>query len=251
MTVTLYEVGGCVRDELLGVKSNDIDFTAVAGSYQELLDWLDGTGFKRFLPLDGPDEGEASKKCREMFTARARFPLGMTWFAGRDVTGLAGDFVLARKEGTYSDGRHPDEVQMGTLEDDLRRRDFTVNAMAKDEAGQIIDLFGGQEDLKAGVLRCVGSAEDRLKEDALRALRALRFAVTKGFVLDAELWIAMRSEWLPELVAKVSSDRRRKELTKAFEHDTLETLACLGQLPQGLKEAIFSGGLRLEATLKQ
>lgn len=250
MSVTLYEVGGCVRDELLGVESKDIDYTAVSGSYQELLDWLDGSGFVRFLPLDAEDEGDASKRCREMFTARAKFPKWFVNFAGRDVAGMTADFVLARKEGTYSDGRHPDEVQMGTLEDDLRRRDFTVNAIAKDPAGYYIDPFDGQADLERRVLRAVGSAEDRLREDALRALRALRFAVTKGFTLDDELWVAMRSDWLPPLVAQVEVDRRRKELAGAFRYDTLETLACLNQLSQPLREAIFSNGLWLKPTLE-
>lgn len=241
MTVTLFEVGGCVRDELLGVKSKDIDYTAVVSDhvsvyvdpYAYLRDHLVEKGFTIF------------KEDPKFLTLRAQFP--KVNGVKRSVTA---DFVLARKDGEYTDGRRPDAVTAGSLLDDLKRRDFTVNAIAKAEDGSLIDPFGGQEDLKTGVLRCVGSAEDRLKEDALRALRAVRFAVTKGFVLDAELWIAMRSEWLPELVAKVSVNRRRDELAKAFHHDTLETLFCLGQLPQDLKDAVFSGGLRLDATLK-
>lgn len=244
MTVTLYEVGGCVRDELLGLKTKDIDFTAVVSGtlidpFHYLRSFLVSSGFEIFVETP------------QYLTIRARFPKNYWLASGTPVKGLTADFVLARKDGEYTDGRRPDEVQAGTLLDDLKRRDFTVNAMAKDETGQIIDPFDGQADLKAGILRCVGSAEDRLREDALRALRALRFAVTKGFVLDPELWIAMRSEWLPELVAKVSAERREIELSKAFKHDTMETLFCLGQLPHDLKAAIFSGNLRLDATLKQ
>jgi tRNA nucleotidyltransferase/poly(A) polymerase len=239
VTVTLYEVGGCVRDELLGVKSKDIDYTAVVTGdvehpYAHLRRYLVDQGFTIFVETP------------QYLTIRAQFPK-----LNGQKRAVTADFVLARKDGEYTDGRRPDTVEAGTLFDDLKRRDFTVNAIAKDhELGLYIDPFGGQEDLKAGVLRCVGSAEDRLREDALRALRALRFAVTKGFVLDPELWIAMRSEWLPLLVAKVSAERRREELSKAFRHDTLETLFCLGQLPSDLKEAIFAGGLRLDATLK-
>lgn len=239
MTVTLYEVGGCVRDELLGVKSKDIDYTAVVSNtdqdpFEHLYDFLRRNGFEIFVITP------------QYLTLRAQFPKANG--VKRSVTA---DFVLARKDGEYTDGRRPSTVEAGDLLDDLKRRDFTVNAIAKAQDGTLIDPFGGQEDLKAGVLRCVGSAEERLREDALRALRAVRFAVTKGFVLDAELWIAMRSEWLPELVAKVSAERRQQELSKALHYDTLETLACLGQLPQSLKEAIFSGGLRLDSTLKQ
>jgi tRNA nucleotidyltransferase/poly(A) polymerase len=252
MTVTLYEVGGCVRDDLLGVSSKDIDYTAVTGSYQELLDYLDQDGFDRFLPLDEEDEGEASKKCRDMFTARAKFPKGMTRFAGRDVTGLAADFVLARKESTYSDGRHPDEVQMGTLEDDLRRRDFTVNAIAKDSSGNLIDPFDGQGDLDKMLLRAVGSAEDRLREDALRALRAIRFKITKGFYFDSDLMLALHSEWLPPLLASVSVERRQQELLKAFRHDTLGTMELLShELSPEFLEATFTDGLWLKPTLEQ
>lgn len=244
MTVTLYEVGGCVRDELLGVKSKDIDFTAVVSGttldpFDYLRSFLVGNAFEIFVETP------------QFLTLRARFPKNYWLASGTSVKNLTADFVLARKEGEYTDGRRPDTVEAGTLLDDLRRRDFTVNAMAKAEDGSLIDPFGGQDDLKAKVLRCVGSAEDRLREDALRALRALRFAVTKGFVLDAELWIAMRSDWLPELLAKVSVERRQIELSKAFRFDTLETLACLGQLPSDFKEAVFSDGLRLDATLKQ
>jgi tRNA nucleotidyltransferase (CCA-adding enzyme) len=181
---------------------------------------------------------------------RARFPRGWT-FGGRDVTGLTADFVLARKEGAYYDGRHPEMVEPGTLEDDLRRRDFTVNAMAKDVDGNLVDLFGGQEDLAERRLRTVGEPEDRFGEDALRAVRGLRFAVTKGMFLDEAVSDALRSEWLPRLLAKVSSERRREELLRAFKYDNQATFDLLARQTPEFREALFSGGVWLMPSLKK
>lgn len=236
--IELYEVGGCVRDDLLGIPTKDVDYTVVGPStFEEFRDALERFDFTIFV------------ESAEHFTVRAHFPHGWD-FAGRDCSKLTADFVLARKEGAYSDGRRPDEVEVGTLYDDLARRDFTVNAMAKDETGHIIDLFGGMEDLKHKRLTCVGSTQERFTEDALRALRAIRFAVTKAFSLDGDIIDALHSDWLPPLVEKVSAERRREELERSFQCDTLRTLECLEGLPWPMKYAIFSGGLRLAATMK-
>lgn len=252
-----YEVGGCVRDEIMGVKSKDIDFTVVLDEDEvtprrtKIGKLLDRTPFEVM-------EDELNRRGFEIFvrspqylTIRARFP--RMWdprLMRREYRGMTADFVLARKEGDYTDGRRPDVVEPGTLEDDLRRRDFTMNAIAKDRDGNFIDLFGGQEDIQRGVIRCVGSAEARIREDSLRALRALRFAVTKGFVLDDELWVVMRSDWLPGALASVSVERKEQELRKAFQHNTLETLFCLNQLSAPFREAVFTDGLRLMPTLR-
>lgn len=238
MRIKVYEVGGAVRDELLGLKTKDVDYTVEAESYDAMRFWLEQAGFEIFV--ESPD----------FFTIRARFPRGETYFGGRKVAGLTGDFVLARKEGQYTDGRRPDVVEMGTLMDDLARRDFTINSMARGADGVIIDPFGGQADLAARVLRCVGSAEDRMREDALRALRAVRFAVTKGFTMDGSLWLVLCSTWLPALLANVAVERRYEELVRAFQYDTLATLDLLEALGFSFRDAVFSGGLRLAPTLK-
>lgn len=243
MTVTLYEVGGCVRDELLGVRTKDIDFTAVVPE-----GYPDPFGYLRsFLVANA---FEIFVESPQFLTIRARFPRGAQSWGGRDVRGLTADFVLARKEGEYSDGRRPDVVQAGTLEDDLARRDFTVNAIAKAEDGTLIDPFGGQEDLRKGLLRAVGSAEARFREDALRSLRAVRFSVTKALSPVEDVADALRSEWLPPLLASVSVERRREELHKAFRYSTLDTLDVLMHLPPAFREAVFADGLWLEPTLK-
>jgi tRNA nucleotidyltransferase (CCA-adding enzyme) len=192
----MYEVGGYVRDEIMGVPSADIDYSVtlldgeitmyehldIFDPYEIMVAQLRNMGVKIFRDNEGFPIGA------EHFTARGQAPRDFPNHPGRAL-----DFVLARKEGNYSDGRRPDDVQVGTLMDDLARRDFTMNAIAKDADGSYIDPFNGQADIAAGILRAVGDPADRLTEDALRAVRALRFAVTKGFRIEGHLVFAMQS----------------------------------------------------------
>src|SRR3989344_2498064 len=123
-----------------------------------------------------------------------------------------------RIEGKYSDKRHPDSVKFADkLEDDLSRRDFTVNAMAMDINGKITDLFNGQEDLKLKVVRTVGEPEERFGEDALRLLRAVRFATILGFKIDKKTLEAVNknSAWL----IAISKERIRDEFIKIINSD--------------------------------
>ena len=233
MTVTLYEVGGCVRDELLGLKPKDLDYTVVAGSYTEMESYLIDNGFEIFDPQP------------KYLRITARFPQHT-----KEKRAKVADFVLSRREGFYHDGRHPDSVEPGTLADDLRRRDFTINAMARAEDGTLIDLFEGLEDLNARRLRTVGNAQERFTEDALRAVRALRFAITKGMTLDGAVVDALRSEWLPPLLATISHERRREELLKAFKHDNMKAFNLLASQTPAFREALFDGGMWLMPTLK-
>lgn len=239
----LYEVGGCVRDEILGLSSKDVDFSVVLSEQEMRLSAVDPfttmtarlkqMGFKIFLETP------------EHLTVRAQFPKDSE--RGR----LTADFVLARKEGTYSDGRRPDSVEVGTLEDDLNRRDFTMNAIAKDPDGNLIDPHNGVQDINDGVIRAVGTAFDRLNEDALRAVRALRFSVTKGFRIDKELEFAMgTAAVLDKIRDNIADERISDELSKMFRFDTLASLAALNDFPF-LTEAMFSGKVSLDSTLKQ
>jgi tRNA nucleotidyltransferase (CCA-adding enzyme) len=205
-----YLVGGAVRDKLLGLDPHDMDYTCVVESFAAMRDGLVAEGYTIFLE-------------REDFgVIRAR--------KDKDVA----DFVLARKEGPYSDNRHPDWVEIGTLEDDLRRRDFTINALAEDSEGNIIDLFGGRQHLEYGMLVAVGKAMDRLREDPLRGFRAIRFAVTKGMRIEHDLALAMRHPDTLAGMKATSSERIREELTKAFAHSTLDTLEMLYEFPEYL-----------------
>lgn len=232
--IQMYLVGGAVRDGLIGKPTKDYDYTVVVDpalgltldeSWDFMRDHLKDLGFKIFLETP------------EYQTIRAKFP------KGHEHESVTADFVLARKDGPYTDGRRPDWVEPGTLEDDLRRRDFTVNALAEAEDGTIIDLFGGIEDLDSRRLRAVGDPRERLREDALRALRAVRFAITKGFYIDADLAYAMHTEAVRyDLEHNISTERIKDELHKCFAYDSYETIMFLAHnFPQYLSVAVDKG----------
>jgi len=228
--IQAFEVGGCVRDELLGVKSKDVDFVVVADSFAHMEAMLFRAGLR--IVQSKPEFG----------VIRA-----VGNFRGHKG-GL--DFVHARKDGPSSDGRHPDFTTPGTLADDLARRDFTVNAIAKAADGSLIDPHGGQSDIMLRQLRFVGDAKTRLSEDSLRALRAIRFRVTKGFQWTHSTFIALAT-MDPATLAAVSVERRREELLKCFQHDTMATLRILmHEMAPEFTEAVFADGLWLMPTLK-
>lgn len=236
-----FEVGGAVRDSLMGLSSKDVDFSVVAQAglfadaataFAALEDHLKGQGFKIF-------ESRA-----EFLTIRAQVAAGHPLQARTKVA----DFVLARKDGPYSDGRRPDWVKPGTLHDDLSRRDFTSGAIAKCIDGTLIDPFNGAQDIQDRKLRFVGNAQDRVAEDGLRVLRCFRFEVTKGFSMDEEAWQVCTSPFGAEMLSKVSAERVREELNKMFRSNTLQSLQMLSDLPVHTREAIFRDGLRLDAT---
>jgi tRNA nucleotidyltransferase (CCA-adding enzyme) len=233
--IKFYQVGGCVRDRLLGKKSKDIDYSVEAPSFEIM---------KRAVAIRcgaNPDDEEDFNRVikvvkPEFVTIRAIDP---------KLGGV--DFVLCRKDGKYSDGRRPDSIEMGTLADDLARRDFTVNALAEDENGNIIDLFDGQTDLNNRILRCVGGTE-RLREDSLRMLRAIRFQITKGFWPDKDLESFLMDANNVSLLDTLPIERIRDEIMKCMEFDTLETLHVLNKYHQ-IRNAIFSRNLRLIPTI--
>lgn len=252
-SMALYEVGGCIRDELLGLDTKDIDFCcevvglgsgvhgeeAVLRAYRYMADSLLEQGFRPFV--DNP----------EHVTLRARFP------KGHPMEHLTADFVLCRQEGPYLDGRRPSYVKVGTLRDDLARRDFTVNAMARPISpdgtrGDIVDFFDGKWDLEVRRLRFVGDPMDRLREDGLRILRAIRFKITKGFEFDQSIRDVLQDPEVWRLLGGVSEDRRREELERCLHFDTLGTLdlICHDLAPELLAE-MFAGSLRLSATQKR
>lgn len=237
----MFMVGGAVRDEILGVRSKDIDFSVVL---DQPATWVGDDPFAYMVEELEEMGFEIFTKNPEFLTVRARFP------KGHEHARTTADFVLARKESDYTDGRRPDKVEQGTLMDDLRRRDFTMNAIAKDEDGVLIDPFDGVRDIKAKLIRAVDDPVERLMEDALRAVRAIRFAVTKKFEIDIHLWEVLEFRAVhTALVEKISDERIREELEKMFRFDTLESLKILGRRP-GLRDAIFSGSVSLDATMK-
>lgn len=256
----MYEVGGCVRDEILGVPSKDIDYSVVLEDkdfypnhmgqrsvhdkmdpFSVMVRKLENFGFQIF------------KEDAEFLTVRAQFPKGGGhWADGRSTAGLTADFVLARKESDYADGRRPDKVEPGTLEDDLSRRDFTMNAIAKDANGSYIDPFNGRRDIERRIIAAVGDPAERLHEDALRAVRAIRFAVTKRFRIEGQLMkVLMFDTDLHDKIANnISDERIAVEVHKMFMHNTMASLDILNNY-KGLTDAMFAGKVWLDASMKE
>ena len=241
----IYEVGGCVRDEIIGVHTNDIDFTFVLDNtnqtvdegWDEMLSHLKNEGFKIFL------------ETKDCFTVRAKFPKGHV------NEGLVADFVMARKEVGYKDGTRQPILELGTLEDDLTRRDFTLNALAKDLDGNIIDLFNGQKHLQLGILITPLDPVTTFLDDPLRMIRALRFHITKGFEIHESVWEAI---FTPGLIDKleevVSQERIQGEVIKMMKHDTVKTLRLFSKIDKvepRLLEIMFSGNMWLLPTTKK
>jgi len=194
-----YLVGGTIRDRFLGLKSNkDFDFVVESQSYQDMKDWLISMGATIYVEKP------------EFLTIRCKF---------RDMDA---DFVCCRKDGVYSDGRRPDNTSIGSLYDDQSRRDFTVNSIAYDyETNEYIDPFGGVQDIRDGIIRCVGKSEDRMREDSLRLLRAIRFSITKNMTIHQEIHKLLKRDDIIELLANVSEDRIREEMVKMFSHNPI------------------------------
>jgi len=179
-----YIVGGCVRDGCLGRKPDDWDVTTSARPCE----------IKRVF-------------ARTVDTGIAHGTVTVL------IGGDAIEVTTYRIDGEYKDNRHPDSVEFTTnLEQDLQRRDFTINAMAYNTAEGLIDPFGGLADLEAQVIRCVGEPKLRFGEDALRILRAVRFAAQLGFAIDEPTKVAI-SELAPTL-SNISAERIQVEIVK-------------------------------------
>lgn len=194
-----YAVGGCVRDSLLGRKPDDWDITTSARPEQvKVL-------FRRTV-----DTGIKHGTVTVMFGAE-----------GFEVT-------TYRIDGAYEDGRHPNEVAFTPdLKEDLRRRDFTINAMAYNDQG-LVDLFDGQGDMERKLIRAVGKAQERFTEDALRILRAVRFSAQLDYAIEAHTKEAIVS--LKDRLQLISAERIRVELQKLLLSDHPEKLNELYEL---------------------
>lgn len=228
---TYYEVGGKIRDEILGLKSKDVDYTVVPN--QELLDkYTEASDMFKVLSKHLTDEKfEIFLETPDCYTIRARFP------KDHKYEGVA-DFVMARKEIGYIEGTRTPIVVPGTLYDDLERRDFTLNAMARDGKGHIVDYFNGMKDLEDRILRTPLDTEITFNDDPLRILRAIRFSITKGFIIPDDMWHVIYHYDYSGKMNVVSTERIREELYKCFMVDTLLTLDKLQQFPH-LTDYIF------------
>ena len=195
-----YAVGGCVRDYILAREPDDWDITTSARPMEVK------ACFRRTV-----DTGIKHGTVTVML----------------DDTGF--EVTTYRIDGEYTDGRHPDSVSYTPLlSEDLRRRDFTINAMAYNEEDGLVDLFGGMRDLQKKVVRCVGNPQERFDEDALRILRAVRFSAQLDFSIDEETARAVVSH-VP-MLSKVSSERIQVELVKLVTSPHPEAVMTLYEL---------------------
>ena len=184
----VHVVGGAIRNQLLGIPVKDWDLTtdATPAEISEIFD-------KHKIPTlpTGVEHGTMT-----------------VCYRGMNI-----EVTTHRTDGKYSDNRRPDSVKFNvTLEEDLSRRDFTINALAYNRREGLIDLFGGLSDLKSKTIRCVGNAQDRFSEDALRMLRAIRFANTLDFNIDLDIKIAIKN--LKSKMKNISDERIEQEISK-------------------------------------
>lgn len=245
MKYELYEVGGKIRDELLGLTSNDVDYSVVVVG-AEYSHKIIETEFEDFCFQIEKEGFKIHVAYPETLTVKAKFP------DSHKYSGDA-DFVIARKEIGYIKGTRQPEVRLGTLMDDLGRRDFTVNAMAKGIEGNIIDPFGGQVDLMKGLLRTPEHAAASFNDDPLRILRAFRFAVTKNLSFSEGLVDAIKL-FQADKMDVVSIERIQSELTKMFKHSTSLSwtyLRWLEDINPALFKSLFRDGLWLIPTTKR
>lgn len=200
-----YIVGGYVRDHLLGIESGDIDICTNA-RVKELLDI--------FSDINVTSNEYGSVK---IITDKLRM-----------------DITTYRRDLKYNGNRRKVEIEyVDNLIDDINRRDFTMNTLCMNKDKNIIDILGGQEDIENKTIRCVGNIEDRINEDPLRMLRAVRFATTLGFTIEEELYRKLKDN--KELIEQLSRERIKEELTKILINKNalmgLNMLEDLGFLP--------------------
>lgn len=230
-----FPVGGCVRDTLMGVKPHDWD-VAVTTIPHDTMAICHAAGY-RTIPT-GLKHGTVT-----VLVPHSGDP------ADREGRYDLIECTTCRTEGGYSDGRHPDAVSFtGRIEDDLSRRDFTVNAMAFMTEGDglaVLDLFGGQKDLANGVIRAVGDPDTRFTEDALRLMRAVRFAVKLGFTIEDNTYAAIcrRAEGLARISRERISDEFQKILTSPEPERGIRLLTDAGLLPYVLPHGISPDGM--------
>ena len=214
-----FAVGGCVRDTLIGRTPGDWDITtnALPEDIKKVFRHTVDTGIEHgtVTVIVYPEKSEGGEKTAETY-----------------------EVTTYRLDGEYTDCRHPDRVTFtGELKEDLRRRDFTINAMAYNEETGLVDLFGGKKDLSEKRIRCVGDPSERFDEDALRILRAVRFAAQLGFSIEEKTAAAVRQ--FAGRLRMVSRERIYAEISKLFCSAHPEKASLLFEL--GLSEVIVPG----------
>ncbi|MBI2464919.1 HD domain-containing protein [Candidatus Shapirobacteria bacterium] len=215
----IFVVGGAVRDLMLGLEVKDWDFATN----------LTPDEMKKIFPKNS--------FCENVY--------GTFSIVLKD--GEIFEVTTYRTEREYTDGRHPDKVEWGeTIEDDLKRRDFTINAMAVDIKGKVFDIYEGRADIQNRLIKAVGNADERFKEDALRMMRAVRIACQIEFVIEDKTFEAMQVN--AESINKIAGERIRDELfkilTSGHSVDGVKLLKSAGLLVQIMPEMLAGEGLK-------
>ena len=198
----IYAVGGCVRDSILGIQPKDIDFCTNATPEQmyDVYEYL-----YEITPTDIIPTGE------KFGTLTFRFPEFDEQY----------EITTWRADGRYMDGRHPNEISYAkTLEEDLKRRDFTCNAIAWNPIKGYVDPFNGRQDIENKIIRCVGNPEERFNEDALRIIRLVRFALKYNFEIDKDTYIFAKK--LIDNIQYVSKERIGAEFVKILSYKYID-----------------------------
>lgn len=212
----IYRVGGSIRDEFLGLNNSDIDFCVEASSFEEMVKYL---GQKYTITRTFPEYGTCKTKERI-------------------------DFALCRLE------INNQIIGATTIKEDLARRDFTVNAIAQDiETKEYIDPFNGFDDIKGKILRVIGSI-DRLKEDPLRILRAMRFHITKHLSFEDQIDQALKNSDFINTLERIPTISMRQEMNKCFKFSSLDTLSFLNRYPL-FYDQLFKSKLHLKASVTE
>ena len=212
-----FAVGGCIRDSLLARRPGDWDAasSALPGEVMELF---------------GPDALPTGLRHGTVTIKTPDGPIEVTTF---------------RADGVYADHRRPDSVRfVGDIREDLSRRDFTINAMAVSLSGTLIDPFGGRDDLRKGLVRCVGDPARRFEEDALRMFRALRFCANLGFALDTDTLEAIHEK--SALASSLAAERIHVELIKTIICQCSREIGIM--LESGLFDRFCTGGEAVDFT---
>ena len=219
--VQFYLVGGCVRDYLMGRPNKDLDFV------------IDTKYSFNILEKKIRKQGKVHLAKKEFLTIRC------------NLEGVDIDIAYPRSDGGYSDKRHPDKVwQVKNLKEDALRRDFTINTLYMDEKGKITDYYNGKDDIKKGIIKCVGDPYDRFAEDYLRILRGIRFAVQLKFKIESKTFFAMME--CSKNLKEVHTERIIVELNKALAINPAKTILYLKQL--NIFNLLMDKGLNLQFT---
>jgi tRNA nucleotidyltransferase (CCA-adding enzyme) len=236
-----YKVGGCIRDKLLGKKHNDTDFTVISPDGVDLIyvleKYLHERGFVTVIIIP------------ECLTIKTKFvSVTELVFPFEVMKGNIYDFNITRKEIEYDFKSRVPKMSIGNLFDDLQRRDFTINSLAQDKNGKILDYFNGVNDINNKIIRTTIDPEISMQQDPLRILRAIRFSITLDLTIEDSL-SKIIEEFDYSHMNIIPLNKILKELKLSFNHDSFKTLKMLNKY-NNLQKYLFEKNVILVPKIK-